>query len=62
MHSSSAPKKESSIATSGIDPIYMIEADFVTSQTRHDMTWLQQFIERISDTNYAWPADDRLAP
>jgi len=57
-----AEEWESSIATSGIDPIYMIEADFVTSQTRHDMTWLQQFIERISDTNYAWPADDRLAP
>ena len=57
-----AEEWESSIATSGIDPIYMIEADFVTSQTRHDMTWLQQFIERISDTYYAWPADERLAP
>lgn len=46
---------EQSIKTSGIHPIYMIEADFVASQTRHDIDWLRQFINHIADPNYAWP-------
>lgn len=57
-----AEEWEQSIETSGLSPIFMIEADFVASQTRHDITWIEQFIQRISDTNYAWPTDAHTNP
>lgn len=48
---------EQSIEISGIAPIFMIEADFVASQTRHDIAWLEQFIIQVSDPDYPWPTD-----
>ena len=50
-----AQEWEQSIDTSGLPSIYMIEADFVASQTRHEITWLEQFVQRISDADYTWP-------
>ncbi|GAB3758849.1 helix-turn-helix transcriptional regulator [Microlunatus parietis] len=52
-----AQEWEQSIETSGLPPIYMIEADFMASQTRHDIAWLERFVQRISDPDEAWPAD-----
>lgn len=53
---------ERSIEASGLPPIYMIEADFVASQTRHDIAWLERFIRRIGDADYPWPAEATVRP
>ena len=46
---------EQTIKASGLAPIYMIEADFLVSQARHDIDWLERFIRRIADPTYVWP-------
>lgn len=50
-----AEEWEQSIETSDLSPIFMIEADFAASQTRHDISWLKQFISRIDDPAFDWP-------
>jgi len=50
---------EQAITASGLAPIYMIETDFLASQTRHDIDWLERFIDRIADPNYVWPTGPR---
>jgi DNA-binding PadR family transcriptional regulator len=52
-----AEEWERSVETSGISPILMIETDFVASQTRHDIAWLEQFIIQADDPAYPWPTD-----
>jgi DNA ligase (NAD+) len=42
-----AAEWERSVETSGIAPIFMIEADFVASQIRHDIAWLEQFSSQV---------------
>lgn len=53
-----AEEWQGSVETSGLAPIYMIEADFVASQARHDIAWLEDFIDRIGDPDYTWPTGD----
>lgn len=53
---------EQSIEASGLDSIFMIEAEFVVSQTRHDITWLEQFIQHINNSDYVWPTDTHTRP
>lgn len=56
-----AEEWERSIETSGISAIFMVEADFVASQTRHDISWLERFIVQAADPDYPWPAGSTAA-
>lgn len=40
------------VARAGLAPIYMVEAVFLASQTRHDIGWLETFVAGIGDD---WP-------
>lgn len=53
---------ERSLETSGIAPVFMIEADFVASQTRHEISWLEEFVAKIEDPDYTWPVEQEPAP
>lgn len=53
-----AEEWERSVETSGLAPIFMVEAEFVASQTRHDISWLERFIGQVTDPGYPWPTDD----
>jgi DNA-binding PadR family transcriptional regulator len=47
---------EGAVEAAGLAPIFMIEAAFLASQTRHDTAWLEDFIGRIRDPAFDWPA------
>jgi DNA-binding PadR family transcriptional regulator len=44
------------VDAAGLAPVYMAEASFFASQTRHDITWLEDFVTKVGDPGYEWPA------
>jgi DNA-binding PadR family transcriptional regulator len=50
-----AEELDLAVETAGVPAIFMIEASFFASQTRHDIAWLENFAERIADPGYEWP-------
>lgn len=51
-----AEELDGAVAAAGLAPIFMVEATFLASQTRHDIAWLEDFIGRIGDPAYDWPS------
>jgi DNA-binding PadR family transcriptional regulator len=52
---------ERAVDTSGLAPIFMVEASFAASQTRHEIAWLEAFTAQIRDPSYDWPAEQAPA-
>ena len=52
-----ADKLEQALHTAATVPVRMVEVAYAVSQTRHDITWLDNLITQITDPAYEWPTD-----
>jgi DNA-binding PadR family transcriptional regulator len=48
---------DAALGTAGVAAVHMIEVEFVASQTRHDIAWLDRFRQQILEPSYEWPIE-----
>lgn len=52
-----ADELEQALRAAATAPAYMTEVAYAESQTRHEITWLENFIGQVTDPDYEWPID-----